>query len=1031
MGRGKRRTSHGALARWLVVAALALAPLATAQSPGAPGVPPPPGDSGLDLTKIPDELLTPEGRRQKAQLLKGAQPGGTGALASPGGVPGGGGAPPGGEAGDKAATEQAKSLLDTVEPIIPRANADLEAVSSHARAILALANACIGAQCPVVKSCATAASLVQALVDAETYLDAMLGALNRAAADSAAAHSNVVAQTRITSVNLDRAIRVLAIQDFLNRFSSMMFNLASLADDINNMAKEGTLAPGDNLAAKVDGFYEGIKDLEAVMTDGMKAGAEWAGEDSDFVKSPVGDVTDKVFGTGGKTGLANDAKSSLSDAANAVDELRKKMKEAKDAGKSLNPKDVLGGLSKAAGKILYRDLKAYSDKLIAENRKYIDELLSNLSAEERILADLFLQRMRIGERRWVAEDALRAVREAKAALLACLARACGNPTLTRPVLPDYYAPPAGMSASDLAKHFGWGTALRDLNPRIADAEIRLRERFEVQDSCPGGGGTGISLPPDGGVTGLPGVEPRIRELFRANCPECQPAADRLAAIVSQEAYAESEIARIEANLRQARTVLRKLDSTQRQLDALDARRRALRERIRRSFLKDAHAQQDLAVADGERIELLGELSYLRREIERLEAEKDRLPALRDRRTSLALQEGDARIALEACERERCQPVTVGTVVGLGGVNPFDPNNPIGSTGSGTPATPGSPGRLAFSSANYGGTEGGVILITVDRRGGTSGTVSVGYLTNGGSATEGADYKPEFGRLTLADGERSGILAVNLVDDTLVEGDETFTMTLLDPQGATLDEPHIATITIHDNDGAAPPPQPAGSIQLSSSTYSAAEGQGQVTITATRTGGSNGQVSVQFGTGPASATAGADYQPASGTLVWESGDAAPKTFTVGIVDDTLVEGPETFFVNLSSPTGGATLGSPATGTVTISDNDVATGPCGAQGSAWAPNAGAPYFCSGTCNPCPSPQTVTVAGDRVTISPFHAGGAATFTGCSVSLNSDSNTLTYFSQSNHRATITRTSDNAFTSNIVSSGGGTCSMTCTRAGP
>ncbi|HEX5634901.1 MAG TPA: hypothetical protein VFX50_16775, partial [Gemmatimonadales bacterium] len=129
--------------------------------------------------------------------------------------------------------------------------------------------------------------------------------------------------------------------------------------------------------------------------------------------------------------------------------------------------------------------------------------------------------------------------------------------------------------------------------------------------------------------------------------------------------------------------------------------------------------------------------------------------------------------------------------------------------------------------------------------------------------------------------------------------------------------------------------------------------------------------------------------------------------------------------------GASLGAPATVTVTINDNDVATGPCGQQGNAWQPNTGAAYACSGSCDPTPSPQTLTVNGDRVTLTPFHAGGAATFLGCTASLNSERNDLVYFGQANHRATITRSSGNAFNANITSSGGGTCFFSCTRSGP
>ncbi|MBZ0249317.1 MAG: hypothetical protein K8F93_06630, partial [Burkholderiales bacterium] len=392
--------------------------------------------------------------------------------------------------------------------------------------------------------------------------------------------------------------------------------------------------------------------------------------------------------------------------------------------------------------------------------------------------------------------------------------------------------------------------------------------------------------------------------------------------------------------------------------------------------------------------------------------------------------------LDRCNRERCQRggVRVGSVTPLGGTNPFDPNNPIGVVGGTPPVQPPAdgPGAVQFASPAFSGGEGGAVAVIVVRTGGAKGAVGVGYATAPGTAASGADFTPASGTLSWADGDASvKAISIALADDTLVEGTESFTVTLSSPTGgAALGSPTTATVSIADND-LPPPPQPAGSIQFSASTYSTAENQGTVTVTATRTGGTNGTVTVQYFTGPSSATAGFDYQAVNGTLAWENGDASPKSFTVPIINDTLVEGPETFFVTLNSPTGGATLGAPATATVTITDDDVATGPCGSQGNAWQPNTGASYVCSGNCDPCPSPQTVTVSGDRVTVSPFHAGGAATFTGCSPSLQSDSSTLTYFGQSNHRATITRTSNNAFSANIVSSGGGSCAMTCFRVGP
>lgn len=386
--------------------------------------------------------------------------------------------------------------------------------------------------------------------------------------------------------------------------------------------------------------------------------------------------------------------------------------------------------------------------------------------------------------------------------------------------------------------------------------------------------------------------------------------------------------------------------------------------------------------------------------------------------------------VELCNRRCATDVEVTKVIGVGGGNPWNPTDPIGTGGGGVTQPPASnPGTLQFSTASYGGGEGGSVLITVTRQGGATGRVSIDYTTQSGTATSGGDFTSRSGALIWIDGDDAPkFITIPLIDDTAVEGPETFSVNLLNVTGgATIGSPSTATVTIEDNDSVAPP-QPAGTLQLSASNYSTTEGQGPITITVTRTGGSAGQVGVTLNTGPSSAVGGQDYTPVTITFIWENGDASPKTVLIPILDDTTVEGPETFFVNLNSPTGGATLGAPATATVTINDNDVASGPCGSQGNAWQGNTGATYSCFGSCSPNASSPTVTVNGDIVTVSSFHAGGAATFQGCGNSLTSQSNTLIYFSQANHTATITRASNSSFSANIISSGGGSCSFSCSR---
>jgi uncharacterized protein YhjY with autotransporter beta-barrel domain len=106
----------------------------------------------------------------------------------------------------------------------------------------------------------------------------------------------------------------------------------------------------------------------------------------------------------------------------------------------------------------------------------------------------------------------------------------------------------------------------------------------------------------------------------------------------------------------------------------------------------------------------------------------------------------------------------------------------------------------------------------------------------------------------------------------------------------------------------------------SSSVTVHEAAGTVTLRVGRSGGDTGIVNVTYATVNGSATAGSDYTSTTATLTWQAGETGLKTFTVPILTDSAVEEPETFTVNLSNPTGGAVIGSPATVTVTITDDD---------------------------------------------------------------------------------------------------------------
>ena len=112
---------------------------------------------------------------------------------------------------------------------------------------------------------------------------------------------------------------------------------------------------------------------------------------------------------------------------------------------------------------------------------------------------------------------------------------------------------------------------------------------------------------------------------------------------------------------------------------------------------------------------------------------------------------------------------------------------------------------------------------------------------------------------------------------------------------------------------------AGALQLSSSTYSVQENGGAATIAVTRTGSTTGDAGATLTLSGGTATAGADYTGTSFAVTFADGETS-KTISVPIVDDALDEDDETVNVTLSSPTGGAAIGTPAAAVLTIVDDD---------------------------------------------------------------------------------------------------------------
>ena len=235
-----------------------------------------------------------------------------------------------------------------------------------------------------------------------------------------------------------------------------------------------------------------------------------------------------------------------------------------------------------------------------------------------------------------------------------------------------------------------------------------------------------------------------------------------------------------------------------------------------------------------------------------------------------------------------------------------------ATGSGTiiddDAPPPPPPTLSISDAS--GVEGGVLRFRVTLSRAAGRPVMVNYRTVGSTALQGTDYEAASGTLTFAPGTTLQTIGIRSREDAEDEPNETFTVTLSNPLGATL-QAATGSGTIIDDD-APPPPPPT----LSISDASGAEG-GVLRFRVTLSRVAGRPVMVDYRTVGGTAQQGTDYEAASGTLTFAPGTTLQ---TVGIRsrEDAEDEPNETFRVTLSNPLG-ATLQA-AAGWGTIIDND---------------------------------------------------------------------------------------------------------------
>ncbi len=232
------------------------------------------------------------------------------------------------------------------------------------------------------------------------------------------------------------------------------------------------------------------------------------------------------------------------------------------------------------------------------------------------------------------------------------------------------------------------------------------------------------------------------------------------------------------------------------------------------------------------------------------------------------------------------------------------NARLGASGDGTIRDGGAPAlRIADATA---AEAAGEIEFVVTASGAVAREMRVDYATRDGTATAGLDYTASQDTLVFAVGEAAKTIRVPVLTDALSnEGLETLDVVLSNAANATLADAE-ATGTISD----------AALPRLTVSDTSVEEGDDAV-FTVSLSDAAAQDVSFRYRTADGSATAGADYTQASGSLTIPAAGTA-ASITVATAEDGLDEDEETFRFSLEQPLFATIEQGAATGTIRDGD-----------------------------------------------------------------------------------------------------------------
>ena len=207
-------------------------------------------------------------------------------------------------------------------------------------------------------------------------------------------------------------------------------------------------------------------------------------------------------------------------------------------------------------------------------------------------------------------------------------------------------------------------------------------------------------------------------------------------------------------------------------------------------------------------------------------------------------------------------------------------------------------------------DAGTATITVRMPAPVTGGFTVDFATADGTANQPGDYTATSGTLTfVGNANEIQTFTVPIIDDDIVESDETVLISLSNPSNTMIDVTDTGVLTILDNDFAT----------LTVNDVTVDEGVGLATVVVTIDNAVQDGFTVDFATSDGTAIAPDDYIATSGMLTFVGMVGEMQSFTVPIVDDMVPEPTETINISLSNPSVDA-IDASDTAVINIIDND---------------------------------------------------------------------------------------------------------------